>query len=97
MIPLFLLFISIPLLTFANIAEVSSSDAIDFTEEDVIALVHEWYVLLDEHADVYELEDLMAKEDIFFSFPEANLTSIAEFESWFCSKTVFVYLRIEVL
>ncbi|KAH3765403.1 nuclear transport factor 2 family protein [Pelomyxa schiedti] len=77
-------------LAFGGAMAAASSEeqkAIDFNQEDVDSVVTQWYHLLDVHAPVDQLEALLVPEGAFFIFPEANLTTMADFESWYYNVT----------
>ncbi len=53
------------------------------TEKEVKKLVTQWYRKLDVHAPMVDLLPLLADEGLQMKFPEATLTSLAEFEGWY--------------
>lgn len=53
------------------------------TTLELSELVYNMYNLLDLHAPVEELVQLLSHDDIEFKFPEATLTTIDEFKAWY--------------
>jgi hypothetical protein len=59
------------------------SNLAPLTEAEVQACAKEWYRLLDVHAPMIELLPMLATDGIEMKFPEATLTTLAEFEGWY--------------
>jgi hypothetical protein len=59
---------------------------IDFaplTKNEVSEMVLAWYEALDVHAPMVDFLWMVSEDDLEMRFPEATLTSRAEFESWY--------------
>jgi hypothetical protein len=59
------------------------SNLAPLTEAEVQACAKEWYRLLDVHAPMVDILPMLATDGIQMKFPEATLTSLAEFEGWY--------------
>lgn len=55
----------------------------DIQEEDIKALVKEWYQKLDDHAPVGQLLPLLAENELIMVFPEARLSGQDDFQRWY--------------
>ena len=53
------------------------------THAEVEKLVLDWYQALDVHAPMVELLPMLSTETLRMKFPEATLTSLVDFESWY--------------
>ncbi len=53
------------------------------TQEEVTAMVNDWYMKLDVHAPMVDILPLVSEGELHMKFPEATLTSLAEFEGWY--------------
>jgi hypothetical protein len=53
------------------------------TIEEVSAMVNDWYQKLDVHAPMVDILPLVSDGELRMVFPEATLTNLAEFESWY--------------
>jgi hypothetical protein len=53
------------------------------TQEEVSALVNDWYEKLDVHAPMVDILPLLSTGALYMKFPEQTMTSLAEFESWY--------------
>ena len=53
------------------------------TNNEVTAMVNDWYQQLDVHAPMVNILPLLSDTDLRMVFPEATLTTLAEFESWY--------------
>ena len=54
-----------------------------FTSEAIGEFARDWYKKLDVHAPMVELLPMLVAKDLFMIFPEATLTGLAAFESWY--------------
>jgi hypothetical protein len=52
-------------------------------EQEVRDMVIDWYKKLDVHAPEVDILPLVSEGELKMVFPEATLTSLAEFEGWF--------------
>jgi hypothetical protein len=52
-------------------------------ENEVRDMVIDWYQKLDVHAPMVDILPLLSDTELHMKFPEATLTSLAEFESWY--------------
>lgn len=52
-------------------------------KDEVAAMVNDWYQKLDVHAPMVDILPLLSETGLHMKFPEATLTSLAEFESWY--------------
>ena len=57
--------------------------AISLTEQEIHELAALWYRKLDVHAPMVEVLPLLAADGVEMRFPEATLTSLADFEGWY--------------
>jgi hypothetical protein len=53
------------------------------TKDEVTAMVNDWYQQLDVHAPMVNILPLLSDNGLRMVFPEATLTTLAEFESWY--------------
>jgi len=53
------------------------------TEQEVIELATVWYRKLDVHAPMVDVLPMLAEDGLEMRFPEATLTTLAEFEGWY--------------
>ncbi|PJF27721.1 MAG: hypothetical protein CUN53_03005 [Phototrophicales bacterium] len=53
------------------------------TQEEVSALVNDWYEKLDIHAPMVDILPLLSTGALYMKFPEQTMMSLAEFESWY--------------
>lgn len=53
------------------------------TKDEVTAMVNDWYMQLDVHAPMVNILPLLSEGELRMVFPEATLTSMPEFESWY--------------
>jgi hypothetical protein len=53
------------------------------TNQEVSAMVNDWYQKLDVHAPMVDILPLVSDGELRMVFPEATLTSLADFESWY--------------
>ena len=53
------------------------------TEQEINELVAEWYLKLDVHAPMVEVLPFLSSDGLEMRFPEATLTTLAEFEGWY--------------
>lgn len=53
------------------------------TEQEIRELAAEWYRKLDVHAPMIEVLPMLNKGGLEMHFPEATLTTLAEFEGWY--------------
>ena len=53
------------------------------TKDEVSAMVNDWYQKLDVHAPMVDILPLVSDGELRMVFPEATLTSLAAFESWY--------------
>lgn len=53
------------------------------TQEQVSAMVYEWYEKLDVHAPMVDILPLLVSENLYMKFPEVTFTSLAGFEGWY--------------
>jgi hypothetical protein len=59
------------------------SDGKALTQDEVKALVKDWYLKLDVHAPEVELLPMLLDQGLEMRFPEATLKGWAEFEGWY--------------
>ena len=52
-------------------------------ENEVRDMVIDWYQKLDVHAPMVDILPLLSDTELHMKFPEATLTSLAEFEGWY--------------
>jgi len=57
-------------------------DAI-FTPDAIDKFARDWYRKLDVHAPMVEILPMLDEKNLFMIFPEATLTGLAAFESWY--------------
>lgn len=53
------------------------------TKDEVTTMVNDWYQKLDIHAPMVDILPLLSNTSLHMKFPEATLTTLAEFESWY--------------
>ncbi|MDD2365062.1 MAG: hypothetical protein PHN84_02755 [Desulfuromonadaceae bacterium] len=53
------------------------------TKQEIQELAEAWYRKLDVHAPMIEVLPMLSDEGLEMRFPEATLTTMAEFESWY--------------
>ncbi|MDD2853109.1 MAG: hypothetical protein PHY09_14585 [Desulfuromonadaceae bacterium] len=53
------------------------------TAQEVKQLAENWYRKLDVHAPMVEVLPMLSEEGLKMIFPEATLTTMAEFEGWY--------------
>lgn len=53
------------------------------TKAEVEQMVLEWYKALDVHKPQVEVQQYVSSGELEMVFPEATLTTLAEFESWY--------------
>ena len=53
------------------------------TEQEIRELAEVWYRKLDVHAPMVEVLPMLAEDGLEMRFPEATLTTMAEFEGWY--------------
>ena len=53
------------------------------TEQEINELAAVWYRKLDVHAPMVEVLPMLAEDGLEMRFPEATLTTMAEFEGWY--------------
>jgi hypothetical protein len=52
-------------------------------KDEVTAMVNDWYQQLDVHAPMVNILPLLSDNGLRMVFPEATLTTLSEFESWY--------------
>lgn len=67
------------------------------TEAEVKAFVVDWYQKLDVHAPPAEVVPLVSTTDLEMRFPEATLTTQAEFHSWYDGVTRIFFDEVHEL
>ena len=53
------------------------------TQQEISEMAALWYQKLDVHAPMVDVLPMLAAEGLEMQFPEATLTSLAEFEGWY--------------
>jgi hypothetical protein len=53
------------------------------TEQEIRELAEVWYRKLDVHAPMVEVLPMLSEDGLEMRFPEATLTTMAEFEGWY--------------
>jgi hypothetical protein len=53
------------------------------TEQEIKDMSVDWYNKLDIHAPMVEVLPMLSTDKLEMKFPEATLTSLAEFEGWY--------------
>lgn len=59
------------------------SGSATLTPEEIQELAETWFRGLNEHWPMVRMLALLAREDLKMVFPEATLTSLEEFETWY--------------
>jgi hypothetical protein len=52
-------------------------------QKDINEFVNKWYTALDVHAPQVDFIDMLSRNDLKMVFPEATLSGLASFESWY--------------
>jgi hypothetical protein len=53
------------------------------TADEIYKLADDWYKALDVHVPQVDIMPMLATDGVEMVFPEATLTSLAEFEGWY--------------
>jgi len=53
------------------------------SKDEVTGFVHDWFRKLDDHADVTDVVPMLSASTFYMKVPEAEIKSIAEFETWY--------------
>ena len=57
------------------------------TQGEVQELVHAWFRMITDHADVADMEAMLSADDLEMVFPERTLRNLEDFRDWYSGVT----------